>query len=275
MHTLTDYMIRTKGIEYLLAIILITFFYVVWQLLHQKANFSSLVRRLAPAFLFILVIGVLGFFSVRSSPPELRQAPKAASQLPSEEALPKIYGPAWLNHDLHQKLVGNCKTCHHYGGPPFKQCRECHDAPFNPREAGKPQLAHVYHLRCIGCHKENKIGPTECKGCHTSASIPPLRSSHPLTQIQNCLSCHGPDGIAGVVRIPPDHSKISATVCQLCHKPPLDSTLKAVNRIPHDKNRTACLVCHGEGIEHAAKVPANHAGRTDETCLLCHRVNGE
>jgi hypothetical protein len=276
MHTLIDYMTRTKGIEYLLAIILIVSFYVVWQLLHCKEKLANLAARLAPAILIILIIGIVGFFKVRSSPPETPPAPPdAGTQLPGVELLANMYKPAWLNHDLHKQRVGDCKTCHHYSGNSIIPCRKCHDASSNPKDLTKPGLAHIYHLRCIGCHKENKIGPTECKGCHTSASVPPLRSSHPLTQIQNCLSCHGPDGIAGVKRIPPDHSRISGSVCQLCHMPPLDSALRAVHRIPHGKDRPGCLVCHGEGMRGIAKVPANHAGRTDETCLLCHRVQGE
>jgi len=275
MLTLTNFLTRTKGIEYLLAIIMIVSFYIIWQLLHRKERAGALAMRLAPALLFVLAISVLCYFSVRSSPLELRQAPETVNQLPSAEVLTNMYGPAWLNHDLHKRLVGNCKTCHHYSENSIKQCRECHDAPSNAKDSNKPGLTRIYHLRCIGCHKENKIGPTQCTGCHTNASIPPLRSSHPLNQIQNCLRCHGTNGITGVVRIPPDHSRISATVCQICHKPPLDSALKDMLRIPHDKNRPGCLICHGKGIANAKKVPANHAGRTDETCLLCHQAEGE
>jgi hypothetical protein len=274
MHTLTYFLARTKGIEYLLAIILIASFYIIWQLLHRKERAAVLAIRLTPAILFVLITGVLGFFTVRSSPLELRQAPEMVNQLPSPEVLANMYGPAWLNHDLHKKLVGNCKTCHHYSGNSIKQCRECHSTPLNPTD-NKPGLAHIYHLRCIGCHKENKAGPTVCTGCHTIASIPPLRSSHPLNQIQNCLSCHGPEGITGVVRMPSDHAKISGTICQLCHKPPLDSALKAMRRIPHDQNRPGCLMCHGKSLERFAKGPASHTGRTNETCLLCHQAEGE
>jgi multisubunit Na+/H+ antiporter MnhC subunit len=275
MHTLTNFLARTKGIEYLLAIILILSFYIVWQLLHRKEKIAALAIRLTPAVLFILIVGVFSFFTVRSSPLEVSQVQETVNPLPNPEVLANMYGPAWLNHDLHKKLVGNCRTCHHYSENSIKQCRECHDTPSDPKASIKPRLAHIYHLRCIGCHKENKIGPTSCTGCHTNASIPPLRSSHPLNQIQNCLSCHGPKGTDGVVRIPPDHAKISPTVCQLCHKPPLDSDLKAMPRIPHDQNRPGCLICHSKILKPTAEGPASHASRTDKICLLCHQAEGE
>jgi hypothetical protein len=275
MQTLPDFLSRIKGIEYLLAIILIALFYVVWQLLHYKGKLAGLALRLAPATIFILIIGILAFSSITSPQPRPTPISNAGTPLLSVEVLTKMYGPAWLNHDLHKAKVGNCKICHHFSGDSIKQCRDCHGEAFNPIDPNKPGLAHIYHLRCISCHKENRSGPTQCEGCHTKASIPPLTSFHPLTQIQKCLDCHGPDGIAGVKKIPPDHSGIPGSVCQLCHKPPLESAIKAMCRIPHDTNRTNCLACHGKGIAGAAKIPATHSGRTNETCMLCHRAEGE
>ncbi|MBI2935105.1 MAG: hypothetical protein HYY29_06005 [Chloroflexi bacterium] len=38
----------------------------------------------------------------------------------------------------------------------------------------------------------------------------------------------------------------------------------------HTPARTACLVCHEQGIAGAPKFPANHAGRTDQMCPVCH-----
>ena len=41
--------------------------------------------------------------------------------------------------------------------------------------------------------------------------------------------------------------------------------------IPHPlAGRTDCLMCHQDGIAGAGKIPDNHAGRTNDTCALCH-----
>lgn len=275
MSTLIEFMSRTKGIEYLLAVILLTAFYIFWKLLTYKGRPADLASRLAVAVLFILVIGVLAFFAIQSSPTKPPAVADAGAQLLSADVLADIYGPVWLNHELHQQIVGDCKICHHNSADAIKPCAECHGAAFNPKDINKPGLTHIYHLRCIGCHTELGSGPTQCEQCHTKASVPPMKASHPLTQLQDCLKCHGSKGIPGVTKIPASHSGVPISVCQLCHKPPLDSDMSAVPRIPHDKDQPGCLQCHGEGIAGAKKVPASHAGRTEETCLLCHRAQGE
>lgn len=54
--------------------------------------------------------------------------------------------------------------------------------------------------------------------------------------------------------------------------PPIPSPTTArvsARLIPHPiAGREKCLLCHGEG--EAAAVPADHAGRSDETCIACH-----
>ena len=53
-------------------------------------------------------------------------------------------------HKLHQKSLGGCEDCHGKKGPGKIE-------NFNDQWA---------HNTCVGCHKENKTGPTECAGCH-------------------------------------------------------------------------------------------------------------
>ncbi len=51
-------------------------------------------------------------------------------------------------------------------------------------------------------------------------------------------------------------------------------TLTPVNgpAIPHTLDgRADCLLCHRTGIGGARPIPTNHAGRTNDTCSLCHK----
>lgn len=42
--------------------------------------------------------------------------------------------------------------------------------------------------------------------------------------------------------------------------------------IPHDlTGRQDCLSCHKDGVGGAPKYPADHAGRTNDTCQMCHK----
>ncbi|MBI4186871.1 MAG: c-type cytochrome [Chloroflexi bacterium] len=43
-------------------------------------------------------------------------------------------------------------------------------------------------------------------------------------------------------------------------------------QVPHTlEGRSTCLACHQTGIGGAPAVPANHAGRTNDICLACHK----
>jgi len=43
--------------------------------------------------------------------------------------------------------------------------------------------------------------------------------------------------------------------------------------VPHTlEGRSACLACHEAGIAGAPKIPEDHSGRTNETCLSCHET---
>ncbi len=107
--------------------------------------------------------------------------------------------------------------------------------------------------------------------CHQKATIPPLSITHPLTGRGNCLSCHGAE-IPDVPGLPADHTNgVTNGVCELCHKSMVEEAALATRELPHEVGgREDCLMCHGEGIGGAAKVPADHAGRTNDTCQLCH-----
>jgi len=266
MNTLVGFITYTKGVEYLIAIAFLFAFIVFWQLVNHRGK--GLIIKLVPVIVMTLGIGALVSTCV------IQQTGKTTGTLAGEETLlaspvlAEMYGPASFNHDLHQRIVQDCTVCHHNSGSETPPCSQCHSNTSKQDNSLKPELAHVYHLRCISCHIENQKGPTECTGCHRQASVPPLSITHPLTGRGNCLSCHA-GGVAGVPQLPADHSGATNDVCQLCHRPVVEKA--AISEMPHQvAGREDCLLCHGEGIGGAAKVPADHTGRTNETCLACH-----
>lgn len=96
------------------------------------------------------------------------------------------------------------------------------------------------HVWCHRCHKGEKKPEYVCSNCHKPPS--------PTHFGPNCSNCHSPIGW-----------KKSAAM-----------TGGGIPPVPHDiSGRKDCLICHGEGKFKA--FPDNHKGRTNETCLNCHK----
>lgn len=271
MKTILEFITLTKGVEYLIAIAFLFGFIAFWQFMYHREK--RLVVRIVPVVVMMLGIGILGFTcaiqgTATTTAPLTNEAP-----LLNSPVLVDMYGPASFDHVLHQSLAQDCTTCHHYSGDKIQPCKECHNTPFNPNNLNKPGIAHVFHLRCISCHMERQVGPTQCTGCHSEAAVPPLSVPHPLTGSENCFNCHrNGDMVSGVPQLSTDHSSVTSGVCHLCHEPVVEESALATGKLSHETiGRENCLLCHGEGIGEAAKVPMDHTGRTNETCLLCHK----
>lgn len=269
MKTLLEFITLTKGTEYLIAIAFLFGFIAFWQLLQHRGK--GLVVRIIPLAVLTLGFGALAYTCALPEVMTTTAQPAEETPLLSSPVLVEMYGPASFGHEVHQRITGDCTVCHHRSGDKTPPCKECHEAPFNPDNLSKPGIARVYHLRCISCHIENEAGPTECTGCHNKATIPPLSIAHPLAGSGNCLSCHGA-AIPEVPGLPADHSSVTNGVCELCHEPTVEAAALATRVLPHEVvEQEDCLMCHGEGIGGAAKVPVDHAGRTNDTCQLCHQ----
>lgn len=268
MNTILEFLEFTKGTSYLIAITFLMGFIVFWQLIYSRGK--GLAIRIIPLAILVVGLGGLTATCIVGRPVEATVQEKEEMEFFSPMILVQLYGPALFDHESHQEIE-DCTTCHHYSEDQTPRCKECHGEPFDPANLNKPGIAHVFHLRCISCHKEEQVGPIECTGCHLKADIPPLSVNHPLTGVENCLRCHRGE-ISGVPKIPGDHAAATNGVCRLCHRPSLDETELASRELPHEvEEQEDCLMCHGEGIAGATRVPEDHAGRTNETCLLCHK----
>jgi cytochrome b subunit of formate dehydrogenase len=98
---------------------------------------------------------------------------------------------------------------------------------------------------------------------------------HDTAGKEQCDTCHG----AGQLKpYPADHAGRPNSSCTACHKPG-PSTQPAAGEsqagpkaIPHTiAGREKCSMCHGpDGLRPA---PADHKGRTDDTCTACHKLS--
>jgi hypothetical protein len=90
-----------------------------------------------------------------------------------------------LDHAKHgDTRVKNCGVCHHTqkditkevalaNKVDVKKCSTCHLDPKSDKIPSMREMSltkNPFHIRCIGCHKEGKKGPTVCKDCHKAAA---------------------------------------------------------------------------------------------------------
>jgi len=193
-----------------------------------------------------------------------------------------------------QAIPSACDTCHTL---PQKKSQQASGAPVPeptptpavpatvPAASGVPKaIPHPIEGRadCLSCHASgaqavpaSHKGRTNetCQSCHkmdaTASSKPSAKAiPHSIAGFSACLNCHA----SGPQTVPSDHAGRTNDTCQSCHSPSPSATVaptQAATKIPHVFAGNAdCLSCHASG---AQAVPADHAGRTNETCQSCHQ----
>jgi hypothetical protein len=96
----------------------------------------------------------------------IRTAPVKGPEVSTLRTLERMYEPVTFSHGMHTLVTDDCGTCHHHSDPgQTPACKECHGAPFDPKDLNMPGLKGAYHLQCMGCHKEMG-GPRGCIECH-------------------------------------------------------------------------------------------------------------
>ena len=76
--------------------------------------------------------------------------------------------PVTFPHKAHQEK-NDFVVCHHTAKSPdeSKSCFECHGQnPDIPDPSQMSAKKNPFHIKCVGCHKEQAKGPTKCKQCH-------------------------------------------------------------------------------------------------------------
>ena len=185
----------------------------------------------------------------------------------------------------------HCTTCHNYltefdiseGGvttllPRREDCLRCHaqlDVRLNGQKVTWPTDAPM-QFTCSQCHKPHQQAApvVDCLSCHKNLGGLHLDSAAQRVQ---CQTCHRPHQwrIPGAERTgplaTPSTPGATPSVATPTAATPTAVAPKGPPAIPHSlEGRSDCLVCHGaDGIK---PFPADHAGRTKETCTACHRA---
>lgn len=193
-----------------------------------------------------------------------------------------------------------CLTCHEGGLPEdhatrtSDTCVVCHQKAEGTTSTPTPTSPHV---------PRTGTPPTEAP----TRPVEPAQVPHTPDGRSDCLTCHA-------ASVPQDHADRDNTTCTMCHEPapvsaatstpvppaetptavppaetptepapttpPTDTPPTATptkepvtpagpSLIPHTlEERSDCLLCH------AASVPEDHADRSSETCVLCHKQEG-
>ncbi len=162
---------------------------------------------------------------------------------------------------------------------PMTVCLDCH------REQGLDTRL----TDCNTCH----VGPHEvalaltCKDCHTSTEIwkETALLEHPEEILgrhatMDCFSCHSWPNFKGLDYVCSDCHKrpheLGNDNCALCHTAvgwaeSADALVAGATAIPHPVDgREDCRSCHG--MESQQPIPADHKGRPNDTCQVCHAV---
>lgn len=137
-------------------------------------------------------------------------------------------------------------------------------------------------------------GRGECLMCHLTgiASSPEVTEPHRGRTNETCTLCHQPAGATPVpaptptpVPTPtpapttptpqPGATQLptpTATLTPTATATPAPAPTAGPSPIPHPvAGREACLACHASGSPAIPQVPADHQGRTEQTCNLCHQ----
>lgn len=156
-------------------------------------------------------------------------------------------------------------------------CVACHTGGLHPAPADHADLSVELCSEPV-CHAPSGTPPTTTMPSEPNDGIW-WTIPHDLELVSaDCLLCHtgGPRPIPGPTLV--DHTEFPVESCSKpgCHAAST-TTLTEPNdgiwTIPHDLDLGGanCLLCHAGKPR---PVPADHAGRTSETCTTCHAPSG-
>jgi hypothetical protein len=103
------------------------------------------------------------------------------------------------------------------------------------------------------------------------AAKPPA-VTHDLEGRDQCTMCHS-GAMPDVPAAPAEtHKALEVNTCLWCHAADAAMQTKTPKTIPHDlEGREMCTMCHSGAMPDVPAAPADHKGREDNNCQMCHK----
>jgi hypothetical protein len=103
-------------------------------------------------------------------------------------------------------------------------------------------------------------------------SATPPAVQHDLAGRDQCLMCHTAGAMEAVPDAPANHADRPNEACLWCHAADASMQTATPTAVAHElEGRDQCMMCHTPGrMEPVPDAPADHEGRADNLCTLCH-----
>ncbi len=173
----------------------------------------------------------------------------------------------WASLPLEYADPNSCNTCHQDNSAIWQSsvhasvsCENCHGPGQKHIDTGGSLPINKSAETCTVCHAQLPARPLDFP------QVDPKKHSGQLL----CITCHNPhDPLAPVkAPLPAQEKAENSPPPSLVVAPPQDS--EATPAVPHSlEGRADCLLCHNTGG--IKPFPADHEGRSSETCLTCHQ----
>ncbi|MBI2616366.1 MAG: hypothetical protein HYW52_11955 [Gemmatimonadetes bacterium] len=110
-------------------------------------------------------------------------------------------------------------------------------------------------------------------GTALGQSAKPPVMTHDAAGKEKCMTCHAVGVMEAVKDVPATHQDRGEDTCAWCHAKDAAMQTKTPPAIAHTlQGRAMCLMCHKVGVMPAVPdVPADHQGRTEKQCQMCHQ----
>jgi NapC/NirT cytochrome c family, N-terminal region/Doubled CXXCH motif (Paired_CXXCH_1) len=188
------------------------------------------------------------------------------------------HSTTWLSEHRY-RFDASCANCHTVDNPggsdnsSFCSNSACHGTDWQYAGLDAPKV------------KELAAPPSVPSG--VAKAIP-----HPISPKTDCQICHIPEGVRPA---PENHASFTDDMCTSCHGATLEEQPIVITptpvattgpegaatpvpsgppAIPHEvAGREQCLMCH-DPVGNVRPAPQDHAGRTVDTCQMCHKLAG-
>lgn len=142
-------------------------------------------------------------------------------------------------------------------------CVACHSTGLAGAPKYPPDHVGRTNEQCLICHKQGEI-QARTPNAELTLSATENISATITAPLKATETLRATEQVSGTVTAVETETTVAPST-------PATEPTSSAPRIPHPlQGRDDCLACHATGVGGAPRLPASHAGRTSDTCRLCH-----